>query len=63
MNKKEREDTKKIIRVKEILNCAKKAPKRSYAVYSHFSNQIFDVGLDWKSGEKALQQLANILRV
>lgn len=62
MSKKERENAKKA-KVKEILNRAKKAPKRSYAVYSHYSNQIFDVGLDWRAGEKALQQLANILRV
>ena len=47
----------------QIFAEAKKAQKRSYAVYSSFSNRIFDLGLDHRSGETALKKLAKILKV
>lgn len=50
-------------RINQILAEAKKAPKRSYSIYTHFSRLIYDLGLDWKSNERALKKLADILKV
>mgnify|MGYP007115391730 CR=1 FL=1 len=47
----------------KILTEARKAPKYSYSVYSGFARRIFNLGLDHKSGERALIKLAQILRV
>lgn len=56
-------DEVKKAQVKVILTEARKAPKRSYSVYNTFSGRIFALGLDWKAGQTALKQLADILKV
>lgn len=49
--------------LEKILSEAKRAPKKSYAVYSQFANRIWGLGLGYLDGENALQKLAKILKV